>query len=304
MSPARPAPLSRAVFLLLGLAVPALAAGQQVDGLVIGKTPCAEAIRGVYAQDLARMQALPDEDAVARRGAHLGIRKTKGDSRSYQELYTEALRRHEKQDLETAAKGPGKRGLSPEECSPFGYLGPHAMVAKALNLEAGARVDVAALGVKKCPYGSRFVSVAVMAPEVRLLCLEGVVGVYSKLVPAPLPQVREELAAKQGAPRDLGIHGLTVDLNTMTAPRFQAGAAFRHEDGLIVLTGFGSPPGGPLPVTQQGAELHHETPSTLNYDAQTEVLYLSRAAVDTLEQDKKLYDELSAKAAARQKKRK
>jgi hypothetical protein len=143
-----------------------------------------------------------------------------------------------------------------------------------------------------------------MAPDIRLLCLDGVVGVYSKLVPAPLPQVREELAAKHGAPRELGIHGLSIDLNTMTAPRFQAGAAFRHEDGLIVLTGFGTPPDGPLPVTQKGSELHHETPPALKYDAQTEVLYLSKAAVDTLERDKKLYDALAAKAAARKKKRK
>jgi hypothetical protein len=303
----RRARVVRVAILLVGLAGPALASEQTVDGLIIGKTRCDDAIRTLYARDRERVQAateVPAEDSLAMNGLRALLQKPKGDKTPYKVLYVEESKHDEQQDLEAAAKGPVPRGLNTEECNPFGYLGPHDMVSRALNLTAPVQVDVAALGVKKCPYGSNFLSAAVMVPrDGRLLCLEGVVGAYSKFVPTELPKLRQEWAAKQGAPRELGIEGLTVEFNTMTASRFQSGVAFRHDDGLVVLTGFGTPPDGPVSVTRKGQDFVYKMPTALTFDARTEVMYLSKAAVDTLEQDKKLYDDLAAKAAARKKQR-
>jgi hypothetical protein len=89
----------------------------------------------------------------------------------------------------------------------------------------------------------------------------------------------------------------------MTAARFQSGAAFRNEDGVVVLTGFGTPPGGPVSITKKGQDFVYKMPTELTYDATTEIMFVSRAAVEALEQDKKTYDGLAAKAAARKKKR-
>jgi hypothetical protein len=304
MSPPRPS--RAATLLLLGLAVPALAAEREVDGLVIGKTPCAEAIRTIHAQHRERIQAateVPAEDSVEMNSLRHTFKKPAGDKTPYKVLRTEQSKLDEAYDLEVAAKGPDKRGLNTEECNPFGYVSSYTMVSKALNLEEPVQLDVAKLGAKKCPYVSDFISLTTSIPDVRLLCLDGVVALYSHRVPVPMPRLKQELAAKEGPPREVGIDSLGTDPYTMTAPRFHAGAWFRHEDGLIVIQGLGSPPGGPVKVKRKGDDFIHETPKELNFDPATYVFYLSKAAVDTLEQDKKLYDEFRAKAASRKKKR-
>jgi hypothetical protein len=303
----RRARVVRAVLVLLGLSGPALAAEPEVDGLVIGRTPCAEAIRTLYARDRERVQAAketPAEGSLEMNQLRALLQKPKDDKTPYKVLYAEESKLDEQKDLASAAKGPELPGLNTEECNPFGYLSMHEMATRALNLSAPVQVDVAALGVKKCPYGANFLSVAVTAHrDGRLLCLDGVVGVYSKLVRTDLPKVRKEWAAKQGVPKELGIEALTLDIDTMTAARFQSGAAFRSDDGVVVLTGFGTPPDGPVSVTKKGKDFAYKTPTELTYDATTEIMYVSKAAVEALEKDKTLYDGLAAKQAARKKKR-
>ncbi|WP_163989064.1 hypothetical protein [Pyxidicoccus caerfyrddinensis] len=303
----RRARVVRVAILLVGLAGPALASEQTVDGLIIGKTRCDEAIRTLYARDRERVQAateVPAEGSMEMNGLRAMLKKPKGDKTPYKVLYVEESKHDEQRDLEAAAKGPELRGLNTEECNPYGYMAMDEMASRALNLDQPVQVDVAALGVKKCPYVTNFVSVGGMAHrDGRLLCLDGVVGIYSTQVRTEFPKLRQEWAAKQGAPKDLGIESLTIDINTMTATRFQSGAAFRHDDGLVLLTGLGSPPDGPAKVTRKGQDFIFKMPTELKHDATTEVTYLSKAAVATLEQDKKLYDELAAKAAARKKKR-
>jgi len=305
MSPPRPS--RAATLLLLGLAVPALAAEREVDGLVIGKTPCVEAIRRVHAQHRERLQAsteVPAEGSPELRMLRHGLKKPEGDKTPYKALQAEQSKLDEAYALEVAAKGPDQRGLNTEECNPFGYMSTYTLALKALNIpEDLARLDAAKLGAKKCPYVSDFISVSSGVPDVRLLCLDGVVAAYSRLLPVPMPRLKEELAAKEGPPRELGMDALTIEFASMTVPRFYSAAAFRHADGLIVLKGHGTAPGGPVKVKQKGSDFLYETPKTVNFDAQSDLLYLSKAAVETLERDKTLYDELAAKAASRKKKR-
>jgi hypothetical protein len=305
MSPPRP---SRAATLLfLGLAVPALAAEREVDGLVIGKTPCAEAIRTIHAQHRERIQASteapPAEGSVELNMLRHQLKKPQGDTTPYKVLMAEQSKVDEAYYLEKAAKGHEPRGLNTEECNPFGFMSTYTTPLKALNLADPVQVDVTKLGLKKCPYGSDFISVSAV-PGVRLLCLDGVVAVYAKEVPVPLPKLKEELAAKEGTPRDLDIAALASDVNTMTVTLFYTGAAFRHADEAIVLEGYGTSADGPVKLRWKGRDLvHGKMPKALSFNPKSTVFYLSKAAIDTVERDQKHYDALRAKEAARKKKR-
>ena len=100
------------------------AAGQQVDGLVIGKTPCAEAIRGVYAQDLARMQALPDEDAVAKRGVRVAVVSTQAEEAFRNARYRASDEQQAFLDsiAPWAKEAADKLGVAPEHARMFLHL--------------------------------------------------------------------------------------------------------------------------------------------------------------------------------------
>jgi hypothetical protein len=305
MSPRNPCSILGGL-LLVSLSSPVAAAEHEVDGLVIGKTRCEDAIRTVYARDRERLLAMddvPHEDTQQFRALRMRLMKPRGDGTHYKELYVEASRIDEQADLAAVAKGPEEREVLSKECSPFGYIALHTMVFKALKLDAPVQVDVEALGEKTCPYGSNFISVAVAPhPKGQLLCLDGMVAVYSKQLPTELPKVKAEWTRREGAPRELGVEGLPIDLKTLTVNRFASGAAFQDEDGLVVLWGYGTPPGGPVKVARKRNGFRYKVPKELVFEPTTQVIYLSKAAVDTLERDQRLYDDLAARAAAWKKK--
>lgn len=70
-----------------------------------------------------------------------------------------------------------------------------------------------------------------------------------------------------------------------------------------MLEGRATAPGGPVKATLKGSDFLYEMPKTLNFEAKSDVFYLSNAAVDVMERDRKLHQELKARAAARKKKR-
>ena len=209
---------------------------------------------------------MPSEGTVELHGVRAILKKPKSDKTPYKDLYVEASRRDEQKDLAAAAKGPEVRGLNTEECNPFGYMSMDEMASRALNLDVPVQVDVAALGEKKCPYVTDFVSVGVIAhPNGGLLCLDGVVGVYSA-GPHGAPQAEAGAGREAGTPQELGIKGLTIDINTMTAARFQHGAAYRRENGVLVLTGLGQTARRPVRVTRKRKDFIYKMPTELNYD--------------------------------------
>ncbi len=293
--------------LILGLSVPTFAAERAVDGLVIGKTPCAEAVRTLHARHRERIQAateVPADDSVEMNGLRHLFKKPAGDKTPYKVMRAEASKQDEAWDLEQVAKGFEKRGLNTEECNPFGYMSTYTMPLKALNIPDPVPLDVTKLGLKKCPYGSEFISVAAVIPEVRVLCLDGVVAVYAKEVPVPMPKLTEELAAKEGPPRDLGFDVLGSDINVMEVSLYSAGTAFRHANEAIVIEGYGTAADGPVKLKRKGYDfIPVRSPKALDFQPKSTVFYLSKAAMDTVERDQKIYDELKAKAAARKKKR-
>ncbi|HLL01022.1 MAG TPA: hypothetical protein VK539_10570 [Myxococcaceae bacterium] len=267
------------LLLLLSLAAPALAAGPEVDGIVIGQTRCEDAVRTVFAQDRARVQA----------ATHV--------------LYLEESQRDEKKALEQIAQGPEKPGLDEETCFPYGWMSSRQWVTRALSLVEARRINYATLGLKQCPYDSRLFSVSVGDnPDVGLYCMDGVVAVYDKRVPVEMPKVRQELTAKYGSGSELGIDATMFEWATEQVKGFHSAALFTHADGQILLVGPGDPEAPVRYTTGKGGEYQFTMPKKLVYAPKSDLTYLSKAVIEALQSDKRIYEKLVAPLSAKKKK--
>jgi len=257
------------LLLCLSLAAPAFAAGPEVDGIVIGQTRCEEAVRTVFAQDRARVQAAT----------------------------------HVKKALEQIAQGPEKPGLDEETCFPYGWMSSRQWVTRALSLVEARRINYATLGLKECPYDSRLFSVNVGDnPDVGLYCMDGVVAIYDKRVPVEMPKVRQELAAKYGSGSELGIDATMFEWATQQVKGFHSAALFTHADGQILLVGLGDPEAPVRYTTGKGGEYQFTMPKKLVYAPKSELTYLSKAVSEALQSDKKIYEKLVVQPSVKKKK--
>jgi hypothetical protein len=295
------------LLLFLSLAAPAFAAGPEVDGIIIGQTRCEDAIRTVFAQDRARVQAVthvPGEGSMEVNGLRAMLKKPKGDQTPYKALYLENSQRDEKKALEQVARGPEKPGLDEETCFPYGWMSSRDWVTKALSLVEARRIHYATLGLKECPYDSRLFSVSVGDnPDIGIYCMDGVVALYDKRVPVEMPKVQQELTAKYGSGSDLGIDATLFEWATHQVKGFQSAALFTHDDGQILLVGLGDPEAPVSYTTGKGGEFQFTMPKKLVYAPKSEISYLSKALTEALQSDKKIYEKLVAQKPAKKKKK-
>jgi hypothetical protein len=286
----------RGAFLCLGFSSPVLAADLEVDGFVLGKTPCDEVIRTAYVRERDQRQAQVDAigvDQLELKNLREFLRKPEGDKTPYMELYLERSRAQEADDLEALKKGP-------EACTPYGVFASNEMLAEALHIQSVEPIDPAALGMKQCPYKGANARMA-PGPSLRgVVCLDGVLALYAKLDPRQFPQMKKELARTQGKPREQGLTANPIeDEGRLVSFRFRTGAVFRPGNGLIVLTTDARGAKGAVPVTRKGDGYAFKTPKLI-FDGGTAALYLSKAALDVIEHDRKLHAELAGKMAAQE----
>jgi hypothetical protein len=297
------------LLLFLILTAPALAAGPQVDGIVIGQTRCEDAVRTVFAQDRVRVQAATHvlvEGSMEVNRLRAILKKPKGDQTPYKALYLEKSQRGEKEALEQVARGPDKPGVDEEACFPYGWVSSRDWVTKALSLVEARRFNYATLGLKQCPYDSRLFSVNVGDnPDVGLYCMDGVVALYDKRVPVAMSKVLEELTAKYGSGRDLGMDATLFEWPTQQVKRFQSAALFTHAGGQILLVGLGDPEAPVSYTIGKGGEYQFKftMPKKLVYAPKSEISYLSKALTEALLSDKKVYEKLVAQLRAKKKSR-
>jgi hypothetical protein len=295
------------LLMFLSLAAPAFAAGPEVDGIVIGQTRCEDAVRTVFAQDRARVQAathVPEEGSMEVNGLRVVLKKPKGDKTPYKALYLEESQHDEKKALEQIAQGPEKPGLDEETCFPYGWMSSRQWVTRALSLVEARRINYATLGLKQCPYDSRLFSVSVGDnPDVGLYCMDGVVAVYDKRVPVEMPKVRQELTAKYGSGSELGIDATMFEWATGQVKGFHSAALFTHANGQILLVGLGDPEAPVRYTTGKGGEYQFTMPKKLVYAPKSELSYLSKAIIEALQSDKKIYEKLVAQPSAKKKKK-
>ena len=294
------------LLLLLSLTTPALAAGPEVDGIIIGQTRCEDAVRTLFAQDRARVQSAtqaPPEGSMEMNGLRASLKKPTGDKTPYKALYVEKSQRDEKEALEQVAKGPEKPGTDEETCFPYEWMSSREWVLKALSLtQKTRRIDYAALGLKECPYNTRLFLVSVGENrDAGLYCMDGVVAIYDKRVPVEMPKLQQELTAKYGSGSDLGIEPSVFEWATHQVKGFQSAVFFTHADGRILLVGLGDPE-APVSYTEgKGGKYQFTMPKKLVYAPKSDITYLSKTITEALLNDKTIYEKLAGQKPAKKK---